>query len=999
MRYLFSFVSFLLIHSATAQKKPLDHSVYDGWQSISQKLISNDGKWVVYTIDPQEGDNELVIQSTTSDTSYRKSIARGYNAVITEDSRYVIFRIKPFFKATREAKIKKKKTDELPKDSLAIVEVGKDSVWKAAGVTGFRTPGKSFGWVAYQLEKGKDVSKNSALSGDARRIADSLTKVVDSLKALLTYKRTAAKDEQPEAGLQAFNSSFIFNDADGDETPASGVNTGSDLRLRNLKTGKEILFKNITDYNFSKKGYKLLIEQTRDPKDSLSMAMVLLYDLRKGYADTLSRGGNEFKNFAMADDGSQVAYIAERDAKPKDLEKYFKLWYFKEGMDSALVLVEKNSVGMKLGMTISENGTPEFSKSGKRLFFGIAPIQAPKDTSLIDIDLVKLDVWHYKDDYLQTVQLSRLSRDAKQNFLSVYDFANNSLHQLASEEMPNVYQTNEGDGETFVGVTDFGKRVESQWTGSTKKDIYAIEVKTGISKLVKKDLQGVIIPSFISPTGKYIMWYDSKAKNYFTYDGDSTRNITAKIKLPLYNEENDSPTEPSPYGVMKWMENDEAVFVYDKYSVWKVNPSNQSAPSLFLGGRASKKQYRYISIDTEDQFIKPQQTLVFRTFNEANKHAGFGEYQWDYNDYKFMPVSIDSSIAIGQVTRAKDAEQYLYTKESYNRSPDLYVGEVMKPVSLADGAESKITKYSLKSTKLSSINPQQKDYNWGTAELYKWKTFKGKSAEGILYKPENFDPSKKYPLILYFYEKLSNGLHNYIPPAPTPSRLNISFFVSRGYLVFAPDITYTIGHPAKSAYDYIVSAAKDLTKYRWVDAKNIGIQGQSWGGIQVAQLITMTPMFKAAWSGAPVANMTSAYGGIRWESGANRQFQYEKTQSRIGATLWEKPELYIENSPLFHVPRIKTPLVIMANDADGAVPWYQGIELFTAMRRLGKKVWMLNYNGEAHNLVQRKNRKDIQIREQQYFDWLLKDEKPAKWITDGVPAVKKGKDWGLELVN
>ena len=242
-------------------------------------------------------------------------------------------------------------------------------------------------------------------------------------------------------------------------------------------------------------------------------------------------------------------------------------------------------------------------------------------------------------------------------------------------------------------------------------------------------------------------------------------------------------------------------------------------------------------------------------------------------------------------------------------------------------------------------------------------------------------------------------MHNYIPPSPTPSRLNISFFVSRGYLVFAPDISYTIGHPAKSAYDYIVSAAKDLTKHRWVDAKNIGIQGQSWGGIQVAQLITMTDMFKAAWAGAPVANMTSAYGGIRWESGSNRQFQYEKTQSRIGATLWEKPELYIENSPLFHVPKRKTPLVIMHNDADGAVPWYQGIELFTAMRRLGKKVWMLNYNGEAHNLVQRKNRKDIQIREQQYFDWLLKGEKPAKWITEGVPAIKKGKDWGLELVD
>ena len=142
--------------------------------------------------------------------------------------------------------------------------------------------------------------------------------------------------------------------------------------------------------------------------------------------------------------------------------------------------------------------------------------------------------------------------------------------------------------------------------------------------------------------------------------------------------------------------------------------------------------------------------------------------------------------------------------------------------------------------------------------------------------------------------------------------------------------------------------------------------------------------------------MTSAYGGIRWGPGMNRQFQYEKTQSRIGATLWEKPNLYIENSPLFHLPKVTTPLVIMANDADDAVPWYQGIEYYTAMRRLGKKVWMLNYNNEAHNLVERKNRKDIQIREQQFFDYLLKGEKPAPWITNGVPATMKGRDWGLK---
>lgn len=175
----------------------------------------------------------------------------------------------------------------------------------------------------------------------------------------------------------------------------------------------------------------------------------------------------------------------------------------------------------------------------------------------------------------------------------------------------------------------------------------------------------------------------------------------------------------------------------------------------------------------------------------------------------------------------------------------------------------------------------------------------------------------------------------------------------------------------------------------------MGLQGQSWGGYQIAHLITRTNLYAAAWAGAPVANMTSAYGGIRWGSGLTRQFQYEKTQSRIGATLWERPDLYIENSPLFHLPKVKTPLVIMHNDKDDAVPWYQGIELFTGLRRLGKKVWMLNYNDDLHNLMERRNRKDIQIREQQFFDWLLKGEEPSPWLEKGVPAIMKGRTLGL----
>jgi dipeptidyl aminopeptidase/acylaminoacyl peptidase len=222
--------------------------------------------------------------------------------------------------------------------------------------------------------------------------------------------------------------------------------------------------------------------------------------------------------------------------------------------------------------------------------------------------------------------------------------------------------------------------------------------------------------------------------------------------------------------------------------------------------------------------------------------------------------------------------------------------------------------------------------------------------------------------------------------------VNFTYYNSNGYIVFVPDINYRTGQPGRSAYDDIISGTMAMTKLPYVDADRMGIQGQSWGGYQVAYLVTQTGLFKAAMAGAPVSNMTSAYGGIRWESGMVRQFQYEQGQSRLGANLWENRDLYLENSPIFFVDRITTPLLIMSNDNDGAVPYYQGLELITAMRRLGKPSWLLNYNGDEHNLTKFPNRHDLSIRMDQFFDYYLKDAPLPLWMEKGVPAVVKGKE-------
>ncbi|MEN9570215.1 MAG: hypothetical protein RL172_1446 [Bacteroidota bacterium] len=989
---------FISLTSNAQNKKPLDHTVYDEWKSIGERLISNDGNFVVYTVTAQEGDGELVIQNPA--TRYKKVIARGYNAVITEDSKYLICKIKPFYKDTRQARIKKKKPDEMPKDSLAIIQLGNDSVYTRARIKNYKTPENGAGYLAYQLEKPlPDTSKKKPVQDAAKlkneqlaRLADSMVKKsIDSIKGNITTQELTAIIQK--ATRQIIKEGKDEPDADGDDALAASNTEGGELFIRNIQTGKETSFKSVSEYHFDKMGNRLLLEIPKKNKDSNSKAMLVLYQLATATADTIFKGFNDAKNFAMDENGTQLAFVAERDSSEKSLVKFYKLWYYRLGLDSSILIADKNTVGMQLGYTVSEHAAVQFSKDGQKLFFGTAPLPVAKDTTLVDFELARLDVWHYKDDYLQTQQLKNLDAELKRSHLAVYHTREQQLVQLGSTDMERTSLVDEGNADWILAQTNMGNRVQGQWQGRTQNTAYLVNTHTGQRTLIFKNL---FANAAASPGGRFAYWYNPEAKQYFTYEITSgiTRNVTEKIPVALYDEENDMPDFASPYGVMGWMDKDSALLLYDKYEVWKTDPAGKAAAQLLLAaGLQARKQMltcRYVKTNRDERFIPAASALVFRVFDNNSKNSAY-TITGSTAPYQFASIPL-APVAVNGLIKAKNSNAFAFTKEHFTASPDMYFSGVAAPATIFTPES-----FGDAAMVLSHINPQQAAYNWGTAELIKWKTYNGKTTSGILYKPENYDAAKKYPLICYFYEKLTDGLHTYHAPAPTPSRLNISFFVSRGYLVLAPDIAYTDGHPGNSAYDYIASGARALVKNGLADSTRIGIQGQSWGGYQVCYLITKTNLFKAAWAGAPVANMTSAYGGIRWESGLNRQFQYEKSQSRIGATLWEKPQLYIENSPLFHLPKVQTPLVIMHNDADGAVPWYQGIEMFTGLRRLGKPVWMLNYNGEAHNLVERRNRKDIQIREQQFFDWMLKGEKPAKWLTDGVPAVDKGKDWGLEI--
>jgi dienelactone hydrolase len=971
-------LAIMLSAFAFAQKKPLDHTVYDGWQSIGEKMISNNGAFVVYTITPQEADASLVIQNSLN--TFKREIPRGYNAVITEDNKYVVFKIKATYKDIRDAKIKKKKPEEMPKDSLGILEMATNNLQKVAQVKSFKTPEKGSGWLAYQLEKQLPETTKEAESTDSLSQLNNLFHLADSLAKLSDSLRNKAQ----EAKLKGLT---ILQKPRNENRPAKPtvdpIEEGTTLVLKNLNNGAETKYSLVSEYYFNKSGAVLVIETTAKTNSAQTLPTILWMQTASMHIDTVLKRFNDAKNYALDEAGLQLAFVAERDSVLKVVQKFYKLWYFKPGMDSAQLYADKNTNGVPKGFSISADYNNHFSKNGSRLFLGLAPIRIPKDTSLVDFETARLDVWHYNDDYLQPQQLVQLNAELKRSYLAVIPAGSQHIIPLADENCEYISLSDEGNGLYALGKSTKGYRIQQQWEQADIGNLYCVNIQDGSRQLVKEKVRAT---AAISPNGNYILYYDWKQKNWFSYNSNTktTANITKSIKAPMFDEEDDHPDDPPPHGSMGWQENDKYVYIYDKYDIWQCDPAGVTPPVNFTKGYGRKEQYsyRYILLDKDSRFIRDTETACFSIFDNKTKMNGLVITKisdpGSFDAPRLYPSNFRNFV------KAKNNPLLIFTQESFNSAPNLVLG------SIETGNKG------LMYTQLSDLNPQQKAYNWFTVELHHWKMFDGKMSEGLLYKPENFDSTKKYPVIFYFYERDADTRYSYIVPQPVRASINIPYFVSNGYIVFDPNIYYKTGQPGEDAYNSVVSAAKYLGRFKWIDTTKMAIQGHSWGGYQVAYLVTRTNIFAAAEAGAPVANMTSAYGGIRWGTGISRQFQYEHSQTRLGASLWQNKEPFIKNSPLFRADKVHTPLLMMHNDADGAVPWYQGIEYFSALRRLGKKVWMMQYNGEDHGLLERRNRKDWSIRLGQFFGYYLKGDKPAKWITDGIPATSKGIDWGLQ---
>ena len=662
------------------------------------------------------------------------------------------------------------------------------------------------------------------------------------------------------------------------------------------------------------------------------------------------------KRLALSKDGDYFAWLSKGEITI-------------QSQSGVIKKISSGESSLPQGWRVPDNSQLYFSESGAKLYFGTAPAERKRDSSAVKGEWPGVQVWNWKEGTQFTAQVVEKEREKKRTFLAVYDIKSSSLVQLSTPSNERVVTSDKGDGEWALSLSDNKYRLEEMWTGRSKYDVHIINTVSDRSVPVAREVNG---NPMISPKGNWVIWYSFPDSSWYAWSVKSMTGqfITTPSLLPVHDEDNDVPDWPSAYGVAGWNEDESALYLYDKYDIWRVDPLSLGKPlRITENGRESGITYRVEKTESTRDFIDEKGDLILSVFDNKTKESGYSKIAPGFK--KGPQLLVKGPFSFSGLLKAKNSKDIIYTRENYETSPDVYLTDISFK----------------KEQKITNINPQQNDFLWGRAELVSWTSLDGIKLEGVVYKPADFDPNKKYPLIVNFYEKNSSSLYSYRTPEAHRSTVDYHMYNSHGYVVFNPDIVYRDGYPGESGFNCIMPGISSLVQQGWVEEKAIGAQGHSWGGYQVAYLATRTSIFAAIESGAPVVNMFSAYGGIRWGTGLNRSFQYEHQQSRIGATPWEAHQRYIENSPLFAMDKVTTPILIMHNDQDGHVPWYQGIEYFVALKRLQKPVWLLNYSGEVHWPQKIQNKMDFQIRMLQFFDHYLRGKDAPKWMKDGISAI------------
>lgn len=959
------------------------------FNAIRQSRISADGRWLGCVIKPDRGDGRVVIYNLSAASAPPLEMPRGVSPVFSQDGGRCASLISPsFLEVEKNNQTTKKNKKELRTGLMMINLQSGDTVDKPqVKLFAFTRDSR---WLIYQTfpqkeerEAPSEYIEDGAGGGDA------------------DFHFSGA----PESGDADKKTTGETDAGDKDKTADKWVERSFNLILVSLADGKEIVQSGVINYALDPSS-RYLAYSVYDPEKKKNGIFVRELDQADAAEYKIhSEPAAVYTNLKWSKTRSRLGFIYHRNVQEeeKGMEgeglipfSHENRRYVKRPLlalqrrhqatfSSGLVIWDGENrwritavprARIPAGWILPADNNLQWTDDGERLFFGFKPYkeylhtlaEVPEKKEENDdilalapiLEKRKLEVWHWKDAKIVPQQKSDWEKLRKRLYTAVYHVKKDEVFMLADLAVSHIETPR--NPQAALGFAEAPYLRESTWT-ERYMDVYICYLNNGFRRKLITRLN-FRHPVTLSPQGKYVAWYQDRFWYVHDVEKKTTRRLTDGIATPFHDDEYDYPGDAPGYGFAGWTQDDRSILVYDRYDIWEFSTGAPGVRNLTAAfGREHKMRFRVLTLSEEQFFFSNNQPLLLTAFSETRKFNAFYSAQFNQVGVKRLLEEDKYFVFLG---KAEKADQVIYTRESYEEFPDIWVAD------MTFSAPRRIT----------GANPQMKEFLWGKAELVQWRGLDGKPLDGVLIKPDNYDPSRRYPVIMYFYETMSDRLHRFSSMSVN-HRPCFPYYVGDDYVMFLPDVRFEVGDPGGSSYKCIVSGAQELIDRGVADAKAIGIHGHSWGGYQTAFLVTQTDMFAAAAAGAPVGNMVSAYGGIRWSSGQARLFQYEQGQSRIGKSLAESPDLYIKNSPIFLADRINTPLLMQFGDRDGAVPWYQGIELYLSMRRLDKNCILLVYNDEPHHLQQYPNRVDYALKLKEFFDHYLKHAPAQEWLKGG----------------
>lgn len=934
------FVLFIALGLGSAggqmDKRPLNSGDIDSWVNFTEKTLSPSGKWIAYGAFPQHGDGEIVIENLPSAREIR--VPAGAIPPL------------PFPRLTHP-------DERRPKPENPQLIFTADSRYLISTVF-------------------PDLATFANLRQTSRKHNPKFQRKL-AITELLTGKTYFVPQVQ-SVQVPTRNGNWIAYQLPPDPRyRKADYAIGSTLIIRNLVSGKQRRFPHVSEYQFSRDG-QTLIYVVSAPK------------MRQNGVYAYTPGGNSSPEALLRNKGrhakltwnnaqTKAVFLTEKIGFFSNKKSPWQLYTWARGSRHATPVAHSTWSELPDGLRLSDKTALRFTRDDRRLILALAKTPAkPTPPSKDPAEIVSADIWSGQDGLIQSRQAVLSSTEKNRTYPGLYDLNDHKFTLLADEQIPEVVISE--NGASALG-SDFQPYLRLRDFDGTYADIYTIDPKTGERKLVIEKLRGKSgdegKPSVrLSPDGRHAVYFQDDHWHLLDLTTHQSRNLTSGLPVSFSRELHDEP-EPRPdNGWAGWNQDSQSVVFYDRYDIWQFYTDGRAPTNLTRGhGRENRIIYRVQRITAQETGL-PQihpdfsEPMILRGESETTRASGF--FRLDPGSDSAPEKLLWGDKNYRYVGRALQADALMLTAERFDEFPDVWItnSKFKTPRKVTDGSA------------------QLAPFLWGSAELIDYQNSQGVPLQAALYKPANFDPNKKYPLIVYTYERLSRIVHQFFSPVFS-SNISFPFYTSNGYLVMLADIAYTTGEPGPSALDAINSALDAVVAQGFVDEDALGIQGSSWGGYTASYVITQTNRFRAAQAGAIVSNMTSAYAGIRWTSGQPRLFQYEQTQSRIGQPLAKAPELYLQNSPVFYADNVQTPLLILHNDRDGAVPWYQAVEFYLALRRYEKPVWLINYNDEGHGIGRRANLKDFSKRMWQYFDHYLRGAPAPQWLTQGVPYLDR----------